>query len=85
MILKAFGKFDRQKNGSWSCYVLKFRTYWVSGTVLEIGKKDYQGFLTRPASWKRIMEKFNNPDAPLADKRLGDEMNTMVEGLARYQ
>jgi len=31
------------------------------------------------------MEKFNNPDAPLADKRLGDEFNTMVEDLARYQ
>jgi len=62
-----------------------FRTFCVFGTVLEIGKKDYQGFLTRPASWKRIMEKFNNPDAPLADKRLRDEMNTMVEGLERYQ
>lgn len=55
------------------------------GTVLEIEKKDYQGFLTRPASWEMIVEKFNNLAAPFADEFLREEIITMVEELENYQ
>ena len=55
------------------------------GTVLQIEKKDYQGFLTRPASWEMIVEKFNNLAAPFADKLLREEIITMVEDLEKYQ
>lgn len=54
------------------------------GTVLEIEKKDYQGFLTRPASWEMIVEKFNNLAAPFADELLREEIITMVEELENY-
>ena len=55
------------------------------GTVLEIEKKDYHGFLTRPASGEMIVEKFNNLAAPFADKFLREEIITMVEDLENYQ
>jgi 2-methylcitrate dehydratase len=54
------------------------------GTVLEIEKKDYQGFLTRPASWELIVEKFNNLAAPFADEFLREKIITMVEELENY-
>ena len=55
------------------------------GTVLEIEKKDYQGFLTRPASWEMIVEKFNNLAAPSADESLREEIIAIVEDLENYQ
>ena len=36
------------------------------GTLLKVDKKDYKGFLTRPASWEMIVEKFNNLCPPCA-------------------
>lgn len=55
------------------------------GTVLEIEKKDYQGFLTRPASWEMIVEKFNNLAATSADESLREEIIAIVEDLENYQ
>jgi 2-methylcitrate dehydratase len=55
------------------------------GTVLEIEKKDYQGFLTRPASWEMIVEKFNNLASPFADKYLREKIIAMVANLENYQ
>lgn len=55
------------------------------GTVLEIEKKDYRGFLTRPASWELIVEKFDNLASPFADELLREEIITMIEDLENYQ
>jgi 2-methylcitrate dehydratase len=55
------------------------------GTVLEIEKKDYQGFLTRAASWEMIVEKFNNLASSFADEMLREEIIAMVEDLENYQ
>lgn len=56
-----------------------------NGTVLEIEKKDYQGFLTRPASWEMIVEKFNNLVAPFELDSLGEEIIAMVGDMENYQ
>ena len=56
-----------------------------NGTVFQIDKKDYKGFLTRPASWEMIVEKFNNLSYPYADEILRNEIINMVEDLEKYR
>jgi 2-methylcitrate dehydratase len=56
-----------------------------NGTVFQIDKKDYKGFLTRPASWEMIVEKFNNLSYPFADEILRNEIIGMVEDLEKYR
>ena len=56
-----------------------------NGTVFQIDKKDYKGFLTRPASWEMIVEKFNNLSYPFADEILRNEIINMVEDLEKYR
>ena len=56
-----------------------------NGTVFQIDKKDYKGFLTRPASWEMIVEKFNNLSYPFADEILRNEIIAMVEDLEKYR
>jgi 2-methylcitrate dehydratase len=55
------------------------------GTILEIEKKDYMGFVTRPASWEMIVQKFNNLAAPFADSFLREEIVSMVEAIEKYK
>lgn len=55
-----------------------------SGTILEIDKKDYQGFLTRPASWDMIVDKFNNLSSPMADKILREDIIDQVQNLEKH-
>jgi 2-methylcitrate dehydratase len=55
------------------------------GSVLEIGKKDYQGFKSRPASWEIIVEKFNNLSSPFADRFLRQEIIDTVKNLETFQ
>ena len=56
-----------------------------NGTVFQIDKKDYKGFLTRPASWEMIVEKFNNLSYPFADEILRNEIINMVEDIEKYK
>ncbi len=55
------------------------------GTILEIEKKDYMGFITRPASWEMIVQKFNNLAVPFADSFLREEIVSMVEAIEKYK
>ena len=56
-----------------------------NGTVFQIDKKDYKGFLTRPASWEMIVEKFNQLSTPFANELLRNEIIGMVEELEKYK
>ena len=56
-----------------------------NGTVFQIDKKDYKGFLTRPASWEMIVEKFNKLSYPFADEILRNEIINVVEDLEKYK
>lgn len=56
-----------------------------NGTVFQIDKKDYKGFLTRPASWEMIVEKFNNLSDPFANEFLRNEIISMVENIEKYK
>ncbi len=55
------------------------------GTILEIEKKDYMGFVTRPASWEMIVQKFNNLAAPFADSFLREQIVSMVGSIEKYK
>jgi 2-methylcitrate dehydratase len=55
------------------------------GTQLVIEKKDYKGFLSRPASWEMIVEKFNNLSAPFADEILCGKIISVVNDFENYQ
>jgi 2-methylcitrate dehydratase len=55
------------------------------GTQLVIEKKDYKGFLSRPASWEMIVEKFNNLSAPFADEILREKIISVVNDFENYQ
>jgi 2-methylcitrate dehydratase len=56
-----------------------------NGTVFQIDKKDYKGFVTRPASWEMIVEKFNQLSTPFANELLRNEIISMVEELEKYK
>jgi 2-methylcitrate dehydratase len=55
------------------------------GTLFKIEKKDYKGFLTRPASWEMIVEKFNNLSAPFADEMLRKNIINTVTDFENYR
>jgi 2-methylcitrate dehydratase len=55
------------------------------GTLFQIDKKDYKGFLSRPASWEMIVEKFNNLSAPFADEFLRKKIISVVNDFENYQ
>lgn len=55
------------------------------GNKFKIDKKDYKGFLTRPASWEMIVEKFNNLSASFADLVLREKIISMVHDFEKYK
>jgi len=55
------------------------------GTQFKIEKKDYKGFLTRPASWEMIVAKFNNLSAPFADEVLREKIIQLVQDFEKYK
>jgi 2-methylcitrate dehydratase len=55
------------------------------GTLFQIDKKDYKGFLSRPASWEMIVEKFNNLSAPFTDEFLRKKIISVVNDFENYQ
>ncbi len=51
------------------------------GRVLEVEKRDYEGFHTRPMSWERIVAKFDRLASPYADAALRKEIVSCVQNL----
>lgn len=49
-----------------------------------VDKKDYKGFVTRPASWDLIVEKFNNLSLPFADEAVREEIIHVIDRLEDY-
>ena len=52
------------------------------GRTLELEKRDYEGFFTRPMSWQTVVEKFEGLSAPYTDASLRREI---VEAVARLE
>ena len=55
-----------------------------NGTQFKVDKKDYKGFLSRPASWEMIVEKFNLLSAPFANEPLRNQIIKIVKDLENY-
>jgi 2-methylcitrate dehydratase len=56
-----------------------------NGSQLRTTKKDYEGFLTRPASWEFIIEKFNHLSASFADEGLRGEIISLIKDLENHK
>ncbi len=46
--------------------------------MLDKEKRDYEGFITRPMSWKSEVDKFQKLSAPFADANIRDAIITTV-------
>lgn len=55
------------------------------GETFSIEKKDYQGFVTRPASWDVIIDKFNNLASGHAEEDLRKQIIQTVQHLEEYR
>lgn len=55
-----------------------------NGMKYHVDKKDYKGFVTRPASWDLIVEKFNNLSLPFADEAVREEIIHVIDRLEDY-
>ena len=55
------------------------------GTKYQIDKKDYKGFISRPASWEMIVEKFNNLSSSFADELTRNKIVAIVNDLEKFQ
>ena len=52
-----------------------------AGGSVEAQRDDYEGFLTHPMPWERVVEKFNRLAAPHAERALRDEIIEAVANL----
>jgi 2-methylcitrate dehydratase len=59
----------------------RIRISLKDGQTLEVEKRDYEGFFTRPMSWERALEKFESLAAPYADQRLRDSIARVIRHL----
>ncbi len=55
------------------------------GRTLEVEKRDYEGFFTRPISWERAKEKFERLASPYTDERLRDSIVRAVQHLEEIE
>jgi 2-methylcitrate dehydratase len=58
-------------------HACRLRVHLLGGAILSAEKSDYEGFLTRPMSWERALEKFER----LAEARVGAELATELAGV----
>ena len=63
----------------------KISVIFDNDTKLQIEKKDYEGFGTRPASWNLITEKFYNLTSPCIDKLLSSDIIDMIRNIEHHQ
>jgi 2-methylcitrate dehydratase len=59
----------------------RIRISFKNGQILEVEKRDYEGFFTRPMSWERALEKFKRLASPYADERLRDSIARAIRHL----
>jgi 2-methylcitrate dehydratase len=59
----------------------RIRIFFKDGQTLEVEKRDYEGFFTRPMSWERALEKFERLASPYADERLRDSIARAIRHL----
>lgn len=55
------------------------------GRTLEVEKRDYEGFFTRPISWERAEEKFERLASPYTDGRLRGSIVRAVQHLEEIE
>jgi 2-methylcitrate dehydratase len=55
------------------------------GRAYTLGKKDYEGFHTRPVSWQTVAKKFEDLSRPYAGQALGSEIMDAVSRLEHIQ
>lgn len=54
------------------------------GTVYKTEKKDYEGFVTRPASWEMVIKKFNSLSVKYVDPELRAGIIDTVQNLEKH-
>ena len=59
----------------------RLRVTLKDGRVLQIEKRDYEGFHTRPMPWERVLEKFERLAGPYTDASLRREIAACVDNL----
>lgn len=63
----------------------KLTVHLKNGTVHQIMKSDYEGFHTRPMSWKTIINKFEGLAAPYTTVELREEIIALVQNFEQYK
>jgi 2-methylcitrate dehydratase len=61
------------------------RVLLKDGRVLQIEKRDYEGFRTRPMDWKTVIAKFDGVAEPFASKGARDRIIDAVQSLERMR
>ncbi|MBN9350930.1 MAG: MmgE/PrpD family protein [Chitinophagaceae bacterium] len=55
------------------------------GEQFHIEKKDYEGFVTRPASWETVSGKFKALSAPFTDEKTQGKIIDLVKSIEKHQ
>lgn len=59
--------------------------FMKDGSRFHIDKKDYEGFVTRPASWETVIGKFKALSSAYTDGKMQDEIIEMVQDIEKYR
>lgn len=59
--------------------------YLKDGNMFRIEKKDYEGFVTRPASWEMVIDKFKALSVGYTDEKTQDRIIEMVQHIEKYK
>src|SRR5215469_57764 len=66
-------------------HACRVRVELRDGRVLAREKSDYRGFLTRPAGWEDVEDKFRRLAVPVAGEALADRVVDLVRSLERVR
>ncbi|MCC7400267.1 MAG: MmgE/PrpD family protein [Chitinophagaceae bacterium] len=58
--------------------------YMKNGEQYHIEKKDYEGFVTRPASWETVIAKFNSLVTPFTDEKTREKIIDLVKNIEKH-
>jgi 2-methylcitrate dehydratase len=62
-------------------HACRLRIHLADGSTLSAEKSDYEGFLTRPMSWKRAQEKFERLTANVLEHESASELPDAIAAL----
>lgn len=82
VLVRPHEDYSRRFPGEMSCRLL---VRLKDGQTLEKEKQDYEGFLTRPMAWERVVEKFDRLSALYTDASLRREIVEAVANLEDIQ